>query len=225
MILEIDDQEFKKNYSFENSKNRIVHLQPFQDRFIFSTARYPAMIAAWGTGKTMCAIEKAKILSEKYPNNLGVIFRKEYTDLRDSTLKDFESYTGLKVDSSRECKYGKSLIMFRHLEEMNNIQNLNLGWFVIEQAEELDSDDIFFKLHGRLRRAGVDHFGAIIGNTNGHNWIYKLWKAKQQHDYELIEAKTIDNEKNLPRKFIDDLERLKESKPKLYNRFVFNSWD
>jgi len=205
--------------------DRVVKLRPYQDEFIFSQARYPAMVAAWGTGKSMCLIEKCKLACEQYPDNLGVIFRKEYTDLRDSTIKDFETYTGLKVNSSREVRIGSSLLMFRHLEEMNNIQNMNLGFFGIEQAEELDSDEMFFKLHGRLRRANIPHFGAVIANTKGHHWIYKLWKAKKIDGYHLVEAKTWDNQCNLPTVFINDLRKLKETKPKLYNRFVENSWE
>ena len=239
MIIEASIKDLK-NYQL-TPKDRFVKLNAYQDRFIFSTARYLAMMAAWGTGKTMCGIEVAMMESQKYRNNLGVIFRKEFTDLRDSTIKDFEIYTGIKLNSSRDAKVGSSTIMFRHLEEINNIQNINLGWFLIEQGEELDSDDNFFKLHGRLRRCHgcvkqinpdsgnpecvCGHRGVVIANTKGHNWMYKLWKAKRLPNYELIEAKTWDNAHNLPRKFIDDMKALRDQKPKIYNRFVENSYD
>lgn len=218
-------QEIPKLPTDLRPTDRVIKLRPYQDRFIFSNARYPAMVSAWGTGKSMSLIEKCNLACKMYPDNLGVIFRKEFTDLRDSTIKDFEAYTGLKVNASREVVIGKSLLMFRHLEEMNNIQNMNLGFFGIEQAEELDSDEIFFKLHGRLRRANCQHFGAIIANVNGHNWIYKLWKAGKKKDYELVEATTWDNEINLPPQYIESLRKLKVEKPKLYKRFVENSWD
>lgn len=128
------------------------------------------------------------VYSEMIPHNLGVIFRKEFVDLRDSTLIDFEKYTNKKVNSQRnvDLKNG-SRIMFRHLEEMNNLQNLNLGFFFIEQAEELASSSEFITLWGRLRRAINPsqeflnlnlplHSGLITANVKGHNWIYSLWK-------------------------------------------------
>lgn len=206
--------------------DRVFHLKPWQAGFIKTLARYPANVSAWGTGKSLSLIARAVKLSEEYPGNLGVIFRKEYTDLRDSTIKDFEDYTGLKVNSQREVKlHNGSTIMFRHLEEMNNIQNMNLGWFAIEQAEELDTDDQFFVLFGRLRRANVPHSGFIVANANGHNWIYKLWKLKNLEGGELYEATTYDNKENLDVKFMQSLEVLKDKKPKLYNRLVLNSWD
>lgn len=202
------------------------HLKQYQDDYVFSEAKFPAMVSAWGTGKTMCGITRAMIHSDKHPNNLGVIFRKEFTDLRDSTIKDFELYTGLQVNSSREVVLPNgSIIMFRHLEELRNLQNINLGWFLIEQAEELDTDDQFFMLFGRLRRAGVPHWGSVIANTRGHNWIWKLWKQNSLTDAHLIEATTFDNESNLPPDFFKTLEQVKINKPKRYACYVLNSWD
>jgi len=211
--------------------DRVFRLTPAQAHFIQSSARYPAYVAGWGTGKSTALIIRAMIQTEKYPNNLGVIFRKEFTDLRDSTMKDFENYTGLKVDSERSVKRPNgSQILFRHLEEMANLQNMNLGWFAIEQAEELESDDYFFKLHGRLRRQGSERCGFIIANTNGHNWIYKLWKSRPVAEravegYDLIEANSFDAKGYLPDDTIKSWEKLKETKPKIYNRFILNSWE
>lgn len=205
---------------------KAFHLKQFQDDYVFSEAKFPAMVSAWGTGKTMCGISRAMVASDKYPNNLGVIFRKEYTDLRDSTIKDFELYTGLKVNSSREVVLPNgSIIMFRHMEELRNLQNINLGWFLIEQAEELDTDDQFFMLFGRLRRAEVPHWGSVIANTRGHNWIWRLWKQKQLDDAYLVEATTFDNQENLPPDFFKTLEQVKINKPKRYACYVLNSWD
>lgn len=209
-----------------NENDRIFKLIEPQSAFLRTEARYPAYVGGWGTGKSLTGIGKAVALAEEFPGNLGIIFRKEFTDLRDSTIKDFENYTGMKVGASREVRLDNgSVIMFRHIEELNNIQNINLGFFWIEQAEELDTDQQFFTLFGRLRRKGVRHCGFITANTNGHNWIYKLWKTGGLEGGALFEAKTHDNAKNLPADFLQSLEILKTKKPKLYNRFVLNSWD
>ena len=137
-----------------------VEWTDFQSKFLYSTARYPNMTSAWGTGKTMTAIAKGVILSGLYPGNKGLILRENMTDLRDSTMSDFRDYTGLKIKTqSKSCTisngkgYPTSEILFHHVDEMAGVvQNINLGWFFIEQAEELDTDEVFEKLGGRLRR-------------------------------------------------------------------------
>lgn len=185
------------------------------------------MIAGWGTGKTMFAIFRALILSQEIPNNLGLIVRKEFTDLKDSTIKDFERYTGLLVGTNKEIRFPNgSVIMFRHGAEIDVLKNINLGFFMIEQAEEFETNEQFEMLRGRLRRDIPHQTGFVIGNTNGHNWIWKLWKNNPpSKDYHLIEANTFDNLDNLSPAYIEDMRRMEKESPNQYNRFVLNSWE
>ena len=193
------------------------------------------------------------LYSRGIPNNLGVIFRKTYKSLCDSTLKDFEKYTGLKTNSERNATLPNgSIIMFRYIDEIDSInqQNINLGWYLIEQAEELATDNEFYMLFGRLRREvepsaefiklqGIFGLplrtGMILANAT-KGWIKELWKdgkifeAQRRINYdgvfaELIEAKTEDNKDNLPPDFMQSLEIIKETKPGMYRRFVLNDWE
>lgn len=214
-----------------------IELKPYQYDFIFSRARYPGFVGGWGVGKTLCAIDRALIYSEHIPENLGIIFRKTAKSLGDSTLKDFEKYTKLKVDSHRNFTFpNKSTILFRHIDEIGDInqQNINLGWFYIEQGEELETDKEFFMLFGRLRRElqPSDYFkrlglplrsGWVIANA-GEHWMKPLWKDKRLDDSELIEATTYDNASNLPKDFLDSLKTLEKTKPEMYKQFVLNDW-
>jgi len=207
-------------------------LKEFQYGFVFSKVKFPAMKSAWGTGKTLCGILRALTYSKLVPGNLGIIFRKEFTDLRDSTCKDFEKYTQLKIDSHREVKLSNgSQILFRHLEELNNIQNINLGWFMIEQAEELETDTEFFTLFGRLRRESKPfkqfkdmglqpRSGWIIANA-GADWIKRVWNGKDSN-YHLTTAVTYDNASNLPADFLESLDDIRRKRPEIFNRFVLN---
>lgn len=220
----IVSQSLKEVNPTENDK--IFNLTTAQDGFIFCEKRFPGYVAAWGTGKSFAGIQRAMMLSEESPNNLGIIFRKEFTDLRDSTLKDFELYTGMKVNSQRSVKLANgSEILFKHLEEVHGtMQNVNLGWFWIEQAEELESDTQFFVLHGRLRREAKRRSGFITANTNGRNWIYRLWKLGNLPDSALFEATSFDNAHILPPDTIKSWRDLEKTKPAIYRRFVMNSW-
>lgn len=228
-------------------------LKPYQHNFIYSKKRHPAGVMGWGTGKTLCAIGRSRIYSKLIPENLGVIFRKTAKSLSDSTLKDFEKYTRLKVDSQRNLvEKNGSITMFRHIDEIGDInqQNINLGWYYIEQGEELETDKEFFMLMGRLRRTlkptpEFDKLGLplrsgwVIANASD-GWMRPLWKQGRLEavsrelfgddpDYkdmaELIEATTFDNEDNLPKDFINSLKLLEKTKPEIYRRFVMNDWD
>ena len=205
-----------------------INLNKKQRDFVNSSARYPAFVGGWGCGKTMCGILRGLALSERFENNLGLIVRKKFTDLRDSTLKDFERYTGLSVNKGDKeiLLPNGSVIMFRHGEELSGLQNVNLGWFMVEQGEEFETPEQFDLLRGRLRRseAGIRQ-GMVIANTAGHNWIWDRWKNKRLEGYQLTEASIEDNREHLPADTLADWERLKAESPKKYNRYVLNSWE
>jgi hypothetical protein len=215
-----------------------ITLNPYQEKFIFSKKRFPCLAGGWGTGKTLSAIIRAELYSKAIPQNLGCIFRKTARSLNDSTLQDYQKYTGNKVDSNRNFKYANdSVIMFRHLDEIDSInqQNINLGWFYIEQGEELESDKEFWMLFGRLRRdlkptPEFNYFGIPIRSgwvvcNVGDNWIKKNWRDHPFEESELIEACTYDNKHNLPADFLASLTILQANNPELYKQFVLNDWN
>lgn len=226
----------------QNSKFNVktFKLQNYQDNFVFSNSRYPALVGGWGIGKDLSCILRAMHLSNKFPKNLGMIARAEFTDLKDSTIKDFQDYTGITVDSGRDAKLPNgSTIMFRHLEELteNNLNNMNLGWFCFIQADEIETDSTFLKATGRLRRChgckvkpcNCEQSGFVSANANAEDWICKLWGSPELgikgslKNAELIEAKTMDNAENLPAAYIESLEEVRNTRPEMYERFVLNS--
>ena len=126
----------------------------YQWDFYSAVNRFPGAVAGWGTGKTTIALLKGDLLSRFYKNNLGLIVRKKFTDLRDSTMKDFTKWTGKHIpQGTKEAKYANgSVVLFRHAKELSGLQNVNLGWVYIEQAEEFPTDTQFQLLRGRMRR-------------------------------------------------------------------------
>ncbi len=204
-----------------------IVLKPFQDKYLFSEKRYPALVSAIATGKTYMLLLKLWRYCEKYPDSLALIVRKEYTNMRDSTLKDFNRYFGVEVDSNREYHFPNgSILMFRHGEELNVIKNVNLSIFGIEQAEEFDTEEQFTFLRDRLRRENAPYRqGCIIANAQGHNWIWQKWIYQPIEGSELITATTFDNEDNLPADFIADLKQMEKESPNHFKRYVLNSFE
>ena len=130
-----------------------IEAEPFQWDFYTASNRFNGFLAGWGTGKTMCGLNKAFYLSQAYNDNLGLIVRSKFTDLRDSTMKDFTRYFSRTVpQGTKEIKVANSTVLFRHAKDLSGLQNVNIGWFYIEQAEEFPTEAQFDLLRGRLRR-------------------------------------------------------------------------
>jgi hypothetical protein len=108
-------------------------------------------------------IAKGVQLSLMYPGNEGLLLRSRFNALARSTMRDFETLTGLTVSETKkkveiitEDPERPSTIHFVHCEDMDDfkmgIQGMNLGWAGIEQGDELESPDVFEMLNGRMRR-------------------------------------------------------------------------
>ena len=132
--------------------------------------------------------------------------------------------------------------MFTHgdMADINVLKNINLNFFIIEQAEEYESADIFDFLRDRLRRKSGPRWGAIIANAAGHNWAYERFieKAKATvHNNETGEvlyvkdrylcttANSFANEHNLPEDFIDDLRAMEHEAPQHFQQYVMNNFN
>lgn len=205
-----------------------IKLKLFQDKFLFSRKRFPAIVAGIGTGKTFMLLLKVWNYCEQYPNSLALIVRKEFSDLRDSTMKDFTRYFGVVADSNKEYHFPNgSVIMFRHASEVNVLKNVNLSIAAIEQAEEFETEETFTFIRDRLRREnGPYRQLCLIANACGHNWIWRLWVNNPQGEgYEVQTATTFDNEDNLPADFIADVRQMEIDAPNHYKQYVLNSFE
>ena len=199
------------------------------------------MISAIATGKTFMGLLKVWTQCEKYPGSLWLVVRKEFTDLQDSTLKDFTRYFGVSADSKKEYHFPNgSTIMFRHGAEVNVLKNITLDGFLIEQAEEFETDEQFTFLRDRLRgKASSLQQGVLIANACGHNWIWAKWINSEGVDgsfsstkycqpvspeYDSTLAQSFDNEKNLPPVYVADLRSMEKDSPAHYRQYVLNDF-
>lgn len=198
-----------------------VNLIPQQAEFSLSQKRFVCFIGGIGTGKTYMMLLKIVKFCQKYPNAVAMIVRKEYTDLRDSTIIDFTRYFKATPNTSRDVNFENgSKLMFRHAGEVgkDNLKNMSLDIVGVEQAEELQDRDAFSHIRDRMRGKAcpvldsngvpvLDKFGKpdyfqqiiLIANANGHNWLWDMWiHNPESEEFHLIQATTFDNERNLP---------------------------
>lgn len=239
----------------EAVKIKNIEAEDFQWDFYSATNRFPSMIAGVGTGKTMWALMKGDLLSRFYKHNLGLVVRNKFTDLRDSTMKDYSDITGKHIpQGTKEAKYSNgSVILFRHAKELSGLKNVNLGWAYIEQAEEFPTDTQFQLLRFRLRREleiDEEYWSAInesgtarpflqymhdkplnqmmtIANANGHNWCWKMFIKSPSKEFSCIQAVSFDNTWLVKNKpkSIADWRTMEIDSPAKFRQYVMNCHD
>lgn len=116
-----------------------------------------------GAGKTAILALKAMMLSDLYPKNRGVIARRVWDELRKTTVATFFKfcppeayrYSGRRNDNEKIVELNNgSEILWLHLDDPeteNVIRGLEINWFLLDQAEEIE-EEIFDLLIGRLGR-------------------------------------------------------------------------
>ncbi len=197
--------------------------KPKQVLFHTSGAKYRLYIGAWRAGKSYAGCQEAIKQSILYKNNVGLIGRKDFTDLRDTTMKTFFEVcppkfikTYNKTEHHLVFKNG-SEIYFRELKDGAGLGSLNLGWFYIDEAEEVE-ETIFERLKGRLSLNHTNRqCGWLTSNPpNEDHWIYKQFELSTDPDFFTIHASTYENRDHLPVGYIEDLEKLPPSWRKKY---------
>lgn len=225
------------DFGWIDSKQRfkVFDPKPKQQKFIQTDKKYVTLIGAFRSGKSLAASFKAHALSYNYPGNVGLICRKDYTTLRDSTMQTFfgiippdcplvVKWNATTHDLWLKSKDPKrpSHIMFRGAEEYKKFGSYELGWFWIDQSEEVP-EMIFRQLSGRLSKPGVPLCGMQTPNPPGqYHWLYRRFKLGLNPKTDWVcHTSTYDNQENLPDGYIEDLESQSEQWKKA---FLYGEW-
>lgn len=211
---------------------------PKQEEFHGNNAKYRFFGGGWGNGKTSAGCVECMLMAVEYPGTTGVIARQTRPTLKASTQHTFfhgggggkgdftgipdELIRGFNKSEQRLELINGSIIHFWPLDDPEKLSNLNLSWFMIDQAEEVP-EDMFIMLQGRLRQMRGPRKGICLFNPAGHDWIWKrnVHYPQLYDDHSLIHAKTSDNP-NLPEDYIESLMKMPEAWRK---RFLEGSWD
>lgn len=211
---------------------------PKQEQFIFSTARYCCLSGGYGSGKTMAGCLKAMMLSS-YPGNRGLIGRLTYPELRNTTRKTFfelcppeyydEKEGGRWTPTENYLRLiNGSEILFVHLDTIaeSELRSLNLGWFFIDQAEEIGLP-VIRVLQSRIRLNTVPRrYGFFTCNPEPGTWIEEMFVkpyVKGEIDSNIFYANVTTYENPyLPPDVIQDLEKRYPSEYR--KRYLEGSW-
>lgn len=216
--------------------------------------RFRAYGGGYANGKTSAGCVLAVLLSHFVPDNRGFIGRWDGKELRQSTMAEFFRICPPQMIEKRndqqglirfKAQYGGSEILYGDLKE--DLVGPNLGWFWIDQAEEVD-EQRWNALIGRLRKqtpllkpdgealkdANGDTlyaptYGLATFNPEGRShWLWRNFhpdSPKKQPNYQLYMASTYDGR---AAGFVTDeyIKGMEAVYPKeAIQRYLEGSWD
>lgn len=201
-----------------------------QKDFHASPSIHKWMVGTFGSGKTATGCVEGILQSIEHGGNVGLVARKSLPELKSTTFKRFFEYLPdhlvidyKKVDRElylRSSSGTPSLIHFGPLDDIGRYKSLELGWFFIDEGDEM-TEDIFDVLIGRLRLKNVPKFGMIASNpTTVHHWLYKRFIENPTQGMSVFRSKTEDNRHNLPNGYIEQLKESYKNRPDWIKRYL-----
>lgn len=166
------------------------YFSPSQKAFMFGVPKQRMLMGGWRGGKTTAGINAGLLLSYHFPGNVGFIGRASAQDLTESTMKTFDEFcppewiiksrkigqAGREVWIRSKDPQKPSRLIFNYIVDRqsgkSHIAGMNLGWFLVDQVEEIQRAD-WIKLTGRLSLKGFKKHAMGVGNQNGHDWIFE----------------------------------------------------
>ena len=189
-----------------------------QDRFIFSEAKYPAMVAGFGAGKTEALIVRSILGKISSPKTDRAFYEPTYDLIRMIAWPRYEEMlSGLKIPY-RLTKHphnildiqGCGRIIFRSMDTPNRIIGYEVGDSDVDELDTLkrdDAADVWRRILSRNRQKkpdGKPNTAAVATTPEGFRFVYEAWEQKSLPGYEIIRAPTYSNP-HLPEDYVQSL--------------------
>ena len=184
-----------------------------QNTFIRTKDKFPALVAGYGSGKTVAMCLKAILECGRNPNKIILLAEPVYpmiNDVLQPTLENTLDELGFTYDyKASDMRYtvkwngGQSYIILRSAENWRRWAGLNLACFGIDEGALL-KDDSAWKMGISRLRDGKHLTGFTTTTPEGFNWVYEKWCENIKDGYILYNGKTTDN-KYLPKEFVETL--------------------
>lgn len=140
----------------------------------------------FGSSKSYAFCLKALWLSSTFPNNRGVIARREYESLKHTTMSTFYKIcpsaaymeNGKRSDSEKYLRLNNgSEVLWMHMDDPeteNVVRGIEINWFFIDQAEEVEEEifDLLMTRLGRWDKAEVPQWMIDKELAEGRPWAW-----------------------------------------------------
>lgn len=186
--------------------------------FVTSTAKFPAMVAGFGSGKTEAGIVRAIRLKIQYPKTDVGYYLPTYDLVQKIAYPRFQQFFAEKgfVTLLNETKKelhvaGAGKIIFRTMDSPETIVGYEHADCIVDELDTLKTDhaaDVWRKIIARNRQKKHDKSPNTIGvatTPEGFKFVYEKWKKNPMKGAQLIKASTLSNAANLPEDYVDTL--------------------
>ena len=133
---------------------------PAQEQFLTAAEPFTCFSGGFGSGKTTALCAKVILLMTAIPNNLGYLGRLDGKSLRHSTMQslmDMLPKEYIKKHNEQNGfiqlhpEVGGSKLVYGDFKDLNDLKNIPLGFYAIDQMEEVPFA-VWEYLAGRIRR-------------------------------------------------------------------------
>jgi hypothetical protein len=190
-----------------------------QYEFVTSPAKFPAMVAGYGAGKTEAAICRALLLKFKYPNlNVGY-YLPTYSLIKDIVFPRVQEILLMfnikhklhETDKTLTVEGMKGTLICRTMDNPELIIGYEHAHAIVDELDTLKTDKaavVWRKVVARNRQKLPDGLPNTIGvatTPEGYKFVYEKWKRTPLAGSQIIKASTYSNAKNLPSDYIETL--------------------
>ncbi len=207
--------------------NLVGQALPHQHAFIYSKAKYPALVSGLGAGKTEALVYRTLRLLSLIPKARIGIYEPTVDLLKRIIYPRFEDIfanSGLKYKLNKSdgimevwLPSGKAEIIFRSMDNYTRIIGYEVHHSILDEIDTLSKEkamEVWIRVLARNRKSfevngkrGMNTVG-ITTTPEGFAFVYNMW-VKDHADnpeYELIRGRTADNH-HLPADYVESLRR------------------
>ena len=191
-----------------------------QDKFIFSEAKHPAMVAGFGAGKTEALIVRSILGKIQSPATDRAFYEPTYDLIRMIAWPRYEELLSNLGIPYRLTKHphnvleiqGHGRIIFRSMDTPSRIIGYEVGDSDVDELDTLKRDDaaeVWRRVLSRNRQKkpqGINT-AAVATTPEGFRFVYETWESQRLPGYEIIRAPTYSNP-HLPTDYIDSLKAI-----------------
>jgi hypothetical protein len=191
-----------------------------QYELVTSPYRFPAFVGGFGSGKTEALITRSISKKLEYPSCNGAYYLPTFDLVRTIAFPRFcEKLEEMRLKFTLNKTYatldvkGAGQIIFRTMDNPERIVGYEVADSCVDELDTLKLDDartVWNKIIGRNRQKKPDkmHNTVAVGTTpEGYRFVYERWKrlGNLEDGYQLIQAPTMSNQRNLPDGYVDSL--------------------